>query len=97
MKLLGNEIYCIKVDYFMWDSEKDEQYEEPVFLGIDTSTPANLLIFDEKITSRLRIFDTETEAKDYLKNHNTGNGICFTNPRVTKIKYNFEKEKWEES
>ena len=77
MKLLRDaKLYCIKVDYFMWSNEKQEEYNEPAYLSIDTKTkkkngePMNLLIFKEAITPHLRVFDTEREAKKYFKDHN---------------------------
>lgn len=102
MKLLRDEIlYCIKVDYFMWNSKTEEEYTESVYLSIDTETkkkdgtPMNLIIFEESITDHLRVFDTEQEANEYIdrKERNT---CCYENGRVIKIKYNCENGKWEE-
>ena len=102
MKLLGDTKYCIKVDYFMWDDEKNEEYREPMYLAIDTEikdrngNPANLIMFKENITANLRVFDTKKEAKDYITTHNTGISICYENERVVAIRYNFETREWEE-
>lgn len=102
MKLLRDVTqYCIKVDYYHWSDEKGE-YTIPLFLSIDTETKAkdgtsvNLIIFKENICDCLRVFDTEKKAKEYLKNHTTGCSVCYENPRVVKIKYNFEENRWEE-
>ena len=101
MKLLKNvELYCIKTDYLMWSEEKGE-YTEPVYLSIDTETKkkdgtcANLIIFEEKITPHLRVFDSEIVAKRYIDSHITNPCYC-ENPRVVKVKYNFESKEWEE-
>ena len=104
MKLLGEiEVtrYCIKIDYFMWDNDRDDIGEVPCYLAIDTETkdkdgkPANLLIWKEDITPNLRIFDSEKEATEYMKSRI--NNPCYgTNQRVVKIRYNFKKIKWEE-
>lgn len=100
MKLLKDvELYCIKVDYFMWYEDKGECIE-PCYLSIDTETMkkdgtcANLIIFEEKITPHLRVFDTENEAKDYMESHIKNPCYC-CNPRVVKVKYNFESKEWE--
>lgn len=102
MKLLGNlELYCIKVDYFMFNSETDEEYTEPSYLSIDTETkkkdgtPANLIIFKEDITSCLRVFDTEKEATEYMDSRISNPCYC-ENPRVVKITYDYEKKEWKE-
>ena len=95
MKLLKDVTqYCIKVDYYHWSDEKGE-YTLPLYWCIDDS-PARIIIFREKIDDRLRVFDTEEEAKEYLKSHTTGFNVCYENPRVVKIKYNFNENKWEE-
>ena len=101
MKLLKDvELYCIKVDYFMWSEEKGD-YTEPCYLSIDTEikkkdgNPANLIIFKEDITPYLRVFDTEKEAKEYIQSRISNPCYC-ENPRVVKVKYNFESKEWEE-
>lgn len=101
MKLLGDVRYCIKVDYFMWDSETDKDYTQPCYLSIDTETktkdgtPCNLIIFKEEITSNLRVFDDHKEAIEYMLSHISNPCYC-ENPRVIKIKYNFKTREWEE-
>ena len=102
MKLLKDVTqYCIKVDYYHWSDEKGE-YTLPLYWSIDTETKrkdgtsANLIIFKENICDCLRVFDTEKEAKEYIATHTTGFNVCYENPRVVKIKYNFEENKWEE-
>lgn len=101
MKLLRDEfMYCIKVDYFMWSDEKGE-YTEPMYLSIDTETkqkdgtPANFITFSEVITGNLRVFDTERDAEAYM-NTRIKNPCYCEKPRVIKIKYNFERNTWEE-
>lgn len=95
MKLLGDAKYCIKVDYFHWDGEKDEEYTNPLYWCIDES-PARIIIFRESIDDRLRVFDTEEEAQEYLESHTTGFNVCYENPRIVQVKYNFEENRWEE-
>lgn len=101
MKLLKDAcLYCIKVNYYMIDSEENE-YEEPLYLSIDTEkkrkdgTPANIIIFEETITPHLRVFDTEKEAQEYI-NQKGVNTCCYEKGRVIKIIYNCENGKWEE-
>ena len=101
MKLLKDvELYAIKVDYFMYSEEKGE-YTEPVYLSIDTKTKAkdgtsmNLIIFKEDITPFLRVFDMESEAKEYMESRLSNPCYC-ENMRVIKITYDFEKGKWVE-
>ena len=103
MKLLRNvELYCIKVDYYMWDEDKDEMYTQSMYLAIDTETkdkngkPVNLIMFKEDITSTLRVFDTEKKAKAYIEKHNNGVSACYENERVVKITYDCEKKEWKE-
>lgn len=103
MKLLKDIcLYAIKVDYFMFNSKTDEEYTEPLYLSIDTETKrkdgtlAGIIIFEEEITDHLRVFDTEKEAKKYIKDHSTGYNVCYENPRVIKITYNTENNAWEE-
>lgn len=102
MKLLKDVcLYAIKVDYFMWDSKTDEEYTQPTYLSIDTKTKrkdgtsANIIIFEEEITPHLRVFDTEKEAKEYMDSRIDNPCYC-ENPRVIKVKYNFENNEWEE-
>lgn len=105
MKLLEDiEItrYCIKIDYYMWDNDRDDVGEVPHYLAIDTKTkdkegnPMNLLIWKEEITPNLRVFDSEQEATEYMKSRISNNPCYGTNQRVVKIRYNFKKRKWEE-
>jgi len=104
MKLLSNlELYCIKVDYFMWDEENDKVYTEPMFLAIDTEIkdkkgkPVNIIIFEENITSNLRVFDTVKQAEVYIEKHNKEVvSTCYENERVVKITYDCEKKEWKE-
>ena len=101
MKLLGDTLYGIKVDYFMYDSENDREYTQPCYLTIDTETkdkngtPLNLITFKEEITSNLRVFNHEMEAGLYRLAHLENPCYC-ENARVVKIKYNFETKEWEE-
>lgn len=95
MKLLGDVKYGIKVDYFHWNAETDEEYTLPLYWCIDDS-PARIIIFREEIDDRLRVFDTGEEAIEYLKSHTTGFQVCYENPRVVKIKYDFAENRWEE-
>ena len=97
MKLLKDiTAYAIKCDYYMWSEEKGE-YTEPVYWAIDTSTKAYIIIMTETVNDpQLRIFDSLTAVKTYIKNHQTGNDICMENVRPVKIKYDFEKKEWME-
>lgn len=95
MKLLGDVKYGIKVDYFHWNAETDEEYTLPLYWCIDDS-PARIIIFREEIDDRLRVFDTAEEAIEYLKSHTTGFQVCYENPRVVKIKYDFTENRWED-
>jgi hypothetical protein len=104
MKLLGDiEItkYCIKIDYYMWDNDRDDVGEVPHYLAIDTKTkdkegnPMNLLISEETMTPNLRVFDKHKEAVEYMLSRI--NNPCYgSNPRVIKIRYNFKTREWEE-
>lgn len=101
MNLLGDVRYCIKIDYFMWNCETDRAYTEETYLTIDTETkdkhgnPMNLLTWETEITPSLRVFDTEDEAKEYMKTH-INNPYYGENQRVVKIRFDFEKKEWEE-
>ena len=102
MKLLKDVcLYCIKIDYFMLNSETDQEYTQPLYLSIDTETkrrdgtPANFIIFEEDITEHLRVFDTKRQATEYMKTR-IENPCYGENPRVVKITYNFKNGKWEE-
>ena len=101
MKLLGDAMYCIKVDYFMYDSENDKEYTQPCYLTIDTETkdkngePVNLITFSDKITANLRVFNTEIEAGMYRIARLENPCYC-ENVREVKIAYNFETGRWEE-
>ena len=95
MKLLGDiKMYCIKVGYFMW-SEKKGEHTEPVYLSIDVDY-GNLICFHEDIRADLRVFDTVAEAEAYIEAHNTGINVCYANPEVVAIKYDFDARKWKE-
>lgn len=95
MKLLRDVTqYCIKVDYFIWNEETDTEGREPLYWCIQEKT--NLVIFRESINSELRVFDKYYEAREYLEAHQTGFNICYENPRIVEIKYNFEENRWEE-
>jgi hypothetical protein len=103
MKLLKDVImYAIKVDYFMWNAETEEEYTEPLYLSIDTETKdkkgkcVNLIIFREEITDNLRVFNTLKQANEYMETR-LASPCCFCeNERVIKIKYDFENNRWEE-
>lgn len=105
MKLLKDitTLFAIKIDYFMWDEKKEEEYTKPHFLTIDTEikdksgNPLNLLIFKKEITENLRVFASDKEAIAYIANKSSLRMPCFgKNVRVIKIKYNFKENKWEE-
>lgn len=96
-------LFAIKIDYFMYDEKKEEEYTKPHFLTIDTETkdksgnPLNLLIFKKEITENLRVFNTYTEAVKYIAEKSSLKSPCYgENVRVVKIKYNFNENKWEE-
>ena len=96
-------LFAIKIDYFMWDEKKEEEYTKPHFLTIDTEikdksgNPLNLLIFKKEITANLRVFNTHTEAVKYIAEKPSLKSPCYgENVRVVKIKYNFNENKWEE-
>jgi hypothetical protein len=102
MKLLKDTcLYAIKVDYFMWNEETDEEYTKPMYLSINTETkrkdgtPANLIIFKEEITENLRVFDEKSDAVTYMINKSR-NACSFENARVIKITYDFETGNWKE-
>ena len=97
MKLLKDvSLYAIKCDYFMWSEEKGE-YTEPVYYAIDTSNKLNIIIMVEDVNSaNLRVFDSLTAAKNYIKTHTTGVDVCLENVRPVKIMYDFETLKWKE-
>lgn len=101
MKLLGDVMYCIKVDYFMYDSENDKEYTQPCYLTLDTKTKDKngeilyLITFNDKITSNLRVFNTEMDAHTY-RIARLANPCYCNNVRVVKIRYNFETNAWEE-
>lgn len=83
--------YGIKVDYYMWDEEKDEMYTSPCFLYTDR-TPMKILVFDESVDREdidLRVFDSEESAVSYMENHGWFDKpqCCFENPRIVKLGY----------
>lgn len=93
MKLLQEEfLYAIKVDYYMFDGEKE--YTKPLYLAINTKKN-NLIVFKEDITGSLRVFDTERDASEYIKTHLKRSCSC-ENPRVVKVKYDFTSKVWKE-
>lgn len=93
--------YCIKINYYIWDNDRDDVGEVPHYLAIDTKTkdkegnPMNLLTWKEEITPNLRVFDGFEEAIEYMLSR-ISNPCYGTNQRVVKIRYNFKKRKWEE-
>ena len=102
MKLLKDvKMFCIKVDYFMWDEVMDRECTAPHYLSIDTETKnkqgecMNLIIFREEINPDLRVFDTRKEAAEYIKTRMENPCFC-ENVRIVEVKYNFETNKWEE-
>lgn len=102
MKLLKDiTVYAIKVDYYMYDTEAEVEYLEPVYLSIDRETkdengiPLGLIVFRDNITENLRIFDTLKEANDY-KLRKCSNSHSFENARIVKVKYDHKEEVWRE-
>lgn len=97
MKLLSEAptiLYCIKVDYFMWSEEKGE-YKEPLYWCLDQSK-YQLIVFEEKLNPRVRVFDTFKKAENYFNKHNASDSCCYDNPRIVAIAYNSNKKRWEE-
>lgn len=95
MFLLKNEyLYAIKADVFC--RRGDEEYTESNYISIDTRGGRNLLIFTEKINDNLRVFDTEREAENYVKDKIYLHHNC-ENIRIVKVMYDFEKRKWIDS
>ena len=80
--------YGIKVDYYFWNEEKDEEYTSPCFLYTDRS-PRKILIFDERADRKdidLRTFASEDEANAYIKKHGWEEPqCCFENARVVTL------------
>jgi len=54
--------YAIQASYYMWDSIKDAEYEEWLYLGLDD----HIFVFDESIKKRTKLFQTASEAGAYL-------------------------------
>ena len=82
--------YGIKADYYCWSEEKGE-YTTPCFLYTDRSK-LKILVFDESIDRDdidLRVFDSEKEAKEYMKKHGWLDKpqCCFENPRIVELGY----------
>ena len=97
MKLLSEVptiLYCIKADYFMW-SEENGEYKEPLYWCLDQSK-YQLIVFEEKLNPRVRVFDTFKKAKNYFNKHNVSDCFCYDNPRIVAIAYNFNEKRWEE-
>lgn len=60
---IGKKVrYAIQASYYMWDSIKDAEYEEWLYLGLD----GYIFVFDESVEKRTKLFQTASEAGTYL-------------------------------
>jgi len=88
--------FGIVVDYYLWDSKKEEEYTAPHFLYTDRSK-FKILVFDEspeRDDIDLRLFDSMGEAEAYMKKHGWFDmpQCSFENPRVVELTYKVKGE-----
>ena len=58
--------YAIMAYYYMWDEELEREYQEWLYLGVDEK---RIFVFDDEVNERTKLFDTATEAGQYLDSH----------------------------
>lgn len=82
--------YVIKVDYYMYDAEKDLEFTSPVYL-YTTRDSKKLFVFDESLNylhHDLKWFATEDEAQRYIEERGWLEPQCsFENARVEVVTY----------
>lgn len=83
--------YVIKVDYYMWDSVKDDMYTAPLYL-YTMRNEHKTYTFDETLNAKhydLKWFATGQEALDFIKEKkwNDEPQCSFENARVEKVEY----------
>ena len=60
--------YAIQLSYYMWNSEKNEEYEKWVYVGI-MNDEHRTFVMDDEVVDRTKLFDTAAEAGAYLDKH----------------------------
>lgn len=56
--------YAIQLSMYKYDSEKDEEYEEWEYLGIQGEH--KIFVLDEEINEQTKIFNSAKEAGEYV-------------------------------
>lgn len=59
--------YAIQVSYYMWNNETETEYEEWLYLG--TEGILKVFVFDNEVNEQTKLFDTATEAGQYVDKH----------------------------
>ena len=77
--------YAITVDYYMWDSKKEEEYTEKLYLY--TKGERKIYVFNETTDAEddLKTFNTRREAIQYIAAHNLDGSCCYENVRAERI------------
>ena len=58
--------YAIQASYYMWNDETNTEYEQWEYLALDEH---KIFIFEDNITERTKLFDTATDAGNYVDKH----------------------------
>lgn len=80
--------YAIQLSYYMWDSEKNEEYEKWVYVGI-MNDEHRTFVMDDEVADRTKLFNTAAEAGAYLDKHfpdDPGKRCSYSTVRIVEVK-----------
>ena len=59
--------YAIQASCYIWSNITDSEYEEWNYVGVEGKH--KIFIFEEDVTKKTKIFDSATEAGEYVDKH----------------------------
>ena len=84
---VGHVKYAVQLSYYCWNSETNEEYEKWVYVG--TEGEHKIFVMDDEITDRTKLFDTASEAGEYIDKHfydDNGKRCCYSTVRIIEVK-----------
>lgn len=83
-----DELFIIMVDYFHGDADGNE-WTETAVLGVEKKGSINIIVFDEELCPRTKVFKGERDAMAYVKELNLNDSFCYENLRIVPLTNTF--------
>lgn len=77
--------YAIQANYYMWDTEKEEETVKWLYLGVEGVM--KIFVFDDEVNEITKLFNTAKEAGEYVDKHFSPEEIrsSFNGVRIVEV------------